>query len=669
MCYNKNNFIRKDVSSILTATVKEMFCVKCGNQIPDESKFCPVCGSQVVAEPQPEVKPAEAPVEEIVAQPEVQPVEIPAVEQVVEPVAEQVVEPVAEPVAEPVFAQPAFEQPIIKPKKKTGKLLAWLIPSATLLVAAAVAAIFFLDPIKGWWLKNFGSDKDYRDYVQDKTKESALGTVTNAYDKVLSTLTGETEASGATEMSLKLNIGDTVLQSAEDYIESMCGEPMDLAWLQGIEVKMSANMQDEMQQIGAALNIGDEEIAVIDAILSMDEGMLFVAVTNLSDEYLGIDLGAQMDDISLTVQEMMQDPELLKALPTGEELDALLSKYWDIVMENLTDVEQFKETVKVGKVEQKLTVLETTVDAKDLLKVAKAVLKEAEKDKDIEKILENIIEFANDQDLFGYEMDADDVIDSFQDTIGMALDALKETDADDLGEGEIIFTEYVNGSDEIVGYTLTMVNEDDEEEELFRYIEVTEGDEFGFEFIIPDSLEIVGSGTKKNGVINADYTITVISTQYEWEADWSDYEIVYEEMEIATITLVDFKAEENNVNGKIWITPSAEMWDNMGLTGMASSIVDIAEVKLELDIASTGTSGSLGINVLAGSELIAGVTISAEEKEASDISLPDTYYTEEDVEAWAETIDVEKLEQVLEDLGIPVFAAKQETATTPEYYF
>ncbi len=92
-----------------------MFCINCGKEISDGSKFCGFCGSQqVVAEAAPVVEPvAEAPAAEPVA-------EAPAAEPVAEaaPVAEPVAEaaPVAEPVAEAApAAEPVAEAPVAQP--------------------------------------------------------------------------------------------------------------------------------------------------------------------------------------------------------------------------------------------------------------------------------------------------------------------------------------------------------------------------------------------------------------------------------------------------------------------------------------------------------------------------------------------------------------------------
>ena len=368
--------------------VNKMFCNNCGNQLSDNSKFCDKCGAQVAQEVvQPVAQPAPAPVAET---PVAAPVAAPVAETpIAAPVAET---PVAEaPVATATeFAQPQFEAPAKPPKKKMSKkkLLAWLIPTSALVVAAAVFLVLIMGPLQGWWLKNFGSAKDYRDYVQDNTKKMATGVLSETYGIALSMLSGE-YPEGASEVSMKLNFGSTALDMMEDFSQQALGEKLDLDWMTSIGMTMSSNAKDGLQQMGASLNIGEAELAAIDCIMNMAEGKLYLAILSLSNQYLELDMQSVMDmyedlmgrytggseyynsayaskdSVALpsmnssyaSVLEMLEDPELLAILPTEEELDKLLNKYVDVILDSFDDVKKSTKTMSVGDVKQKLTVL------------------------------------------------------------------------------------------------------------------------------------------------------------------------------------------------------------------------------------------------------------------------------------------------------------------------
>ena len=82
-----------------------MFCRNCGAQIPDDSRFCPTCGTPMAAAPSPQGY----------AQPQVsQPVyQQPAYQQ---PVYQQ-------PMQQPVYQQPVYGQPMGGPAYATGQMI------------------------------------------------------------------------------------------------------------------------------------------------------------------------------------------------------------------------------------------------------------------------------------------------------------------------------------------------------------------------------------------------------------------------------------------------------------------------------------------------------------------------------------------------------------------
>ena len=384
---------------------------------------------------------------------------------------------------------------------------------------------------------------------------------------------------------------------------------------------------------------------MLDCILNMDQGKLLVAVTNLNDAYLEMDVSEYLPtDVSTPMwMQMLEDPALYEALPTEEELDSLLTKYWGIVMDDLDDVEKSEKPVKVGQLEQKLTVLETTIDGEDLANAAEDVLKAAAEDAQIKAIIADAVKYLEQKDAFGGPVDADEIYKEFQDSIEEALDSLEETGAEDM-DGELVLTEYVNGSHQVVGYGLEA-----DGEEVFRYLELRDGGKLAFELDIPDTLEITGEGTEKNGAVTADYIVSVNYPEYDEET----FEATYKKMDVLKVSLVDFKAEGETVNGKIRIAPTSDLLQTLGLSSAASSAIDLASLQLELGLAATKSGGTMDINVLSGEDLLAGLSFTVAEKEATAITEPANTCDMEDIEAWLEDIDVEKLVKALDDAGLP----------------
>lgn len=611
MCYNRYDSKRKDVGSIFTVTVEKMFCKHCGNQIPENGMFCTCCGAkadteidQATATPATETTATETPVAET-----------------------EVLE------TQPTFAQPNFETPA--PTKKRKSPLVWLIPVVAVVVAAAILIAVCMGPLQGWWLKSFGEEVDYRQYVHENST-STTSVISEAYDGVLTTLSNTTqEKTAAADFTVKLNLGDKAIGLLESLAKENLGQKMDMDWAKSIELKLSANPTDDLQQIGAALSISNQEIAVLDCILNTDKGKLFVAVTNLSKEYLEADIGSylpEVDDSSVALMEMLQDPKLIAALPTEKELNNLLDKYITIIIDSFDDVEKTTETVEAGSLKQQLTVLTTVIEYEDILNASEDVLKTLSTDKQVEKIIRNALDYLKTQKDFDY-IDADKAYNTFQDSIKDALEELKsaKNDMDDMGKG-IALSEYISNAHKVVGYTLTV-----DGEEYLHCVELQDGDAIAYELSIPNVMEVVGNGTKKNDAITADYSISA------------------NQKEIATISLVDFKSTDNALSGKILLAPSANLLKEIGLSPAISSAINLADPKLELSFADAKGS-SVECNLLSGTELLVGIGFTGTQKDVTPVTEPTNTCDIEDVMVWLEGLDTDKLLNSLKDAGLPVNA-------------
>ena len=522
----------------------------------------------------------------------------------------------------PAFAQFQAPKP---PKKSKKKLIGWLSAAAAVVVAGAVTIGALWEPIQGVIVENFGSDEDYLSYVEQNSTEKLTDTLSGAYVSMAEMLTAE-PASGAYEVNMKLTVGDKVISMAEEMLKQQAGEKIELDWLSSIDLAMNVNAKDSLEQIGMALNIGQTEIAKLDAILNMDKGEVFLAIPTLSDKYLKgeMDITAAMPN---EVLDLLSSEELQKALPSEKEMDALLDKYIGIVFDNLQDVEKSSETVKIAGVQQKLTALETEIDQDDVVKIVTAMLKAAKDDKQIEKIINNLAKFMEENDLIE---DADDAYDAFVEGVEEALDAMEYADMD--GDFEVVLTDYVNDSHEVVGRRIEVNGQ-----EILYYAEVRNGSKLAFELEM-EGLQIYGEGTEKKGVINAEYTI--------WAGD----------AEICDITLVDFKAEGETLNGKIRIAPSSDLLENMGLASAGASAIALMDPQLELGFENTKASSKVEINLLSGSDTLIGLAVTGKEVKSGKITLPDdkNVYDQDEAEEWLQEMDVEKLLDKLDELGLPI---------------
>lgn len=205
-----------------------MFCTHCGNQIPDNSSFCPNCGRTV--EQQPVQQPTYQPEQPVYRQPE-------------QPVYQQ---PVQQPVYQQPVGQPMYQQPAQQPQKKSsaGKtvliVVLCLIGIPLILLASCFGcAACFANELETE-LENSGyTTEDFEDALADL--EDALEGIEDInpedFDFDYDTATAEVSAIEGTwihhmageEMTLTVtsNGDGTYTVEGDDFVEFFYGERGD----------------------------------------------------------------------------------------------------------------------------------------------------------------------------------------------------------------------------------------------------------------------------------------------------------------------------------------------------------------------------------------------------------------------------------------------------------
>lgn len=593
-----------------------MICKYCGKELVEGSKFCEECGKEVVVEEQapqePEVK------EEVVAEEQLAEETTPETPEEPEVVAET---PVSEEVPqEPVFAQPEFEAPVKKGKKK--KVLAVLIPVIAVLVALAIVATMFFNVIKGFFVKTFGSDEDYFKFVETK----AFGSVTDDFSEFYGEfLAVKPNSETAISETIDLNVSDTVIDLLEEAIEDGTGEAIDLAWLDTVSFDLDVKAKNNIEQMLAAVNINGKEFLDMDFIMDMDKGEVFVAFLSLSDKYLKGEFSTNEETQQL--MDILYDEDLRKALPEQDKLDKLLDKYIEVIFENIDDVEKSSDVVEVGDVEQKLTVLEAEIDQEDALDIASAVLKTAKKDKELKEYIKDVAKYLEKKELIS---DSDMVYDSFKNYIEESIDAIDGTEIDDEDDSSIVWIDYINSKHEVVGRKLKA-----DSNEIASYVLVRDGNKFAFELEC-QGVKLSGEGTEKKDVVNATFTVKNGET------------------EICDIAYIDCKTNADYPNGKIRISPSEDLMEELDLDSSIVSALSIANPSIEFNIEGGEKSGKMEINIVSGEEVLVGLTATFKEEKPSNIKKPDSsdVYEKDEVDEWASEIDVQDLLDKLDEIGI-----------------
>lgn len=572
-----------------------MNCKYCGKELEEGALFCGSCGKAVEKEePVPEEVVPEVNTESAAA---------------VEVMEEKTVSAVS-------FAEPAFDAEVEEKPKKKKWLKAVIISGIALITAAALVLVAVFTPLKGLILKLVGSDADYFRYVETKAFASGTDNFTKQYANLLADFKTEI----GEEANVKLNVGDSVITLLETALNADSGTNVQLDWLKNMDISMNTTSKNGVSKVLAALNINGTSVVDLDVIFDAVGGEIYAGSPALSDKYIKEEIYLSSEQQQLL--EVYTDEDFKKALPTDKELNALIDKYTAIVFENIDDVEKSYETVEVGDIEQKLTVLEVEIEKEDAIDIALAVLKTAKNDKELKKYIKDIAKYLEKKELID---DADVVYDEFIDAVKEGIDTLKDEDTDE--EGKIIIVDYVNSKHEIVGREIKT-----DETDGVKYLTLYDKDEFAFELEV-SGLEIKGEGTKKKGILNGDYSVV---------ADGKN---------ICNLTIADYNTESDYLNGKFSIAPSKELLNQIGAANNDIASLFISNIKLDINFQCSEKEGKIDLNIVNGSETLIGLTFTAKETEATDIAEPDISDVCEDYE-WANTIDLEKLLDRIEAAGI-----------------
>ena len=630
-----------------------MFCKNCGTALPDGAQFCGTCGTAQT------VPAAPAPVAEAPAAPQApaQPVWTP-------PAYVYGSEQPAPAAAQPAFADPfAPAQPEPPKPKKKGKGL--LIAGISVVAAAAVFLVCIAGPLWFGWFPNtkltkqitkwFGSDEDYMSAVESETVDTLSNSISKGYGSAINTYKDNLAGNKYASTTISLEVGDTIKDLIYNaYADATGGEDATaqstqisqlLSLLDGASISISGGKADDVYKMVMGLGLGGEELLSAGMIMDLANLKGYVAIPTISDTYIEISqIFEQLnaDDFAAMEQAM----GLLEALPSEEVVNNLLKKYIQLALDQFDNVSKDSDTLKVGSIEEKVTVLKTKIGQKDAMKAAKAVLKELKKDSQVEKVLMDVgdaLGAIEGQDGYGQQL-YDSLVEGLEQAESMleAQDEYEDEEDDDTPESYIVLTDYVNGSHEIIGRKLA-TQYGDEKQEILYYATATKGKDFAFELEVSGMKVLTGKGTNQKGIINATYTIDgamVMGMTGEEES-----------MDLATIKVENYDTNgvaEGRMKGTFIIAPGAELMeqamDGADLPAWLTSSVSLLDCNLKIEVDSAQTSGYFKVSLCNGSKTLVGIRVDMKiTDEKVSVPNPDNTVDIENIEQWVDTVDLTDL--------------------------
>ena len=471
----------------------------------------------------------------------------------------------------------------------------------------------------------FDDDDEFMQHVESVSLKSVVDKLSSVYDK---TLGSASQGNGiSADMSIDVELSDDALEMIGSIAE------MDVSWLSKVGLDYAVAMDESLIEAIIGLRLGGSKLIDIEAILDYGEGVMYMAVPEILTKYVGIGIGETMGvDFEMLEEAMaMTAPEL----PEADVMADMLTKYIDIVIDNIEAVESGEDTIEIGDIEQDCTILEFTITESDIQTIALAVLEEMAEDETLEEVIVAFGDWADDFSTMteGYSSgDGDDAYDSFIEAVEDAIEYLEDAEADD-EEVLMVLKDYVDERNNVLGRSIIV-----EDEEVLFFGSVTDGSDCAFAVIAGEEFEFSGEGTVK-------------SDKFSGTANMIYYGDTYLEVEISDFDME--KLDEGYICGTFDLK-FGDLLEEIGADTVVASLLSNYDLRLSLDSSNKG--GEYEIGLVSGGDYFVKLTVKTEAGKSSPSGVPDDpIFLDEntDPEELLEYIDLDVLVDRLEDSPIP----------------
>ena len=563
-------------------------------------------------------------------------------------------------------------------KEKSGKKGGLIVAAigAVAVIAGGVVAAFNWDVVTNTIKSTFSSPQDYYASVEKDNFSNMAASAANAYQTMLrepmssvsdmyeSVTSGEIYEGGY-KGEIVIELGDSAMENLMDTLSYQEELPFDISEWNRIALEYETYSGDSLINAAAGLTIGDTGLISVDTLLDYKDSALYLAIPELSESYLGIsfeDVMADYEDALQSMEEMTEYldaiQEIVKVLPDEKQAQALLTKYFDVIIGCVDDVDKESVKLEVGGVNQKCTCLKVTIDGKTLVKAAKALCKELKDDKDLKKYITDFVDAVSEQaealdmaEELGMELDADEIYEQFQSMCDEILDTIDENE-EEIPEFELVMSVYVDSKGHVCGREFEL---EVEEQTMTLLVANTEnGSNVGFEasLLIDDGdvengFVFEGSGKKNKGKLDGTYALTVMAQGEK------------KKMMNVSVKQFDLDAmEKGYLNGSFGLSIADDLLEEMEERIPEEVYSMLEEMELVFDLTSNENAAKFKVSLNQGKELYASLSISSEKVSDKKLSVPSDAIMIEDIEdpeeamlEYWETIDWDSMIEKLEEIG------------------
>lgn len=425
--------------------------------------------------------------------------------------------------------------------------------------------------------------------------------------------------------------------------------PVDISWLEDASMDTKVNLNEGTMIETMDVKVNGTKICTIEYYFDTENSEVYMRIPELNEGYIKMNMEQMTQEAEAEMEEEGMDSSFstsmdladamnsyfstLDNLPEADALTSILTRYSDIIFDNMTDGENpGTQSSAAGDVSQELTVLEGHVTQAEAQPMFQQILDTAKTDEELKGLIESWTEAMNDPE-YSY------------DTFLQAIEDLEKDLDGEIDESDtsgFVLRAWVDDNGEVVGREV-LADDGEQEESLFSYLCTTDGDQRGFSFTMgsdEDSVGLYGSGTLSGDVLSGTYTFTSGG----------------EDAVVIEVADYDTKAVENGIWKGTYTISGAPIededgnsYDSFGGMQLIFTTDGKDENNMEWNLTLAANGVSLGaLSITGGNE--------GEDLEAVDFaSLTDVYdfSNDADVEKFGEDVNMDTITANLTSAGMP----------------
>lgn len=477
-----------------------------------------------------------------------------------------------------------------QPKKK--KFIPVIIIAVILVTIIGGSVYASRSVISNIFQEKFAKPEDYYHRVENNNINNDIDNSIKSYSTAYKLITSKKYSSTA---SIHLDFSDE-LKDQLGKINSKLNQ------INSAELTYKSSFDNSKEAVTLAAKINDANLVSGNGFIDFDNAKIYGQIPEISDSYLDFSSYLNSEEYDINIDSLKSLGSFSDLYPEPEKLESILKKYSNLFVNSVSNVEKTKTTITANSITQDCIGLTIKMSGQELYDSIHTILETAKDDKDIQSVIDDMINYIKSIDS---SSDLNDVTSkSYSENIDSLIQELEES-KDEFTKYEDLLDMfvYVDNKGNIIGRTITITADKTYTIEYKRAIKATS---LGIESTIKEGDKVVflvkGKGSSTLTEFSGDFVITFPTEEVTINATVSNGDVS--------------KLLDGTFNGDITLTTTYK---------------DLEDYKLNLSVKTSLLSSLVKVEALDKENSCGILTLKQESTNKADIDFPDTNSTFIDV--------------------------------------